>query len=89
MKFEYDPKKSIANKAKHGLSLDEAKLLWLSPFVEIEAREMEEPRFMVIGKIGERFYSCIYTMRNNVIRLISARCSRKSEEKIYHDHVKT
>lgn len=89
MKFEYDSKKSIANKVKHGLSLDEAKALWLSPFVEIQARTLEEPRFMLVGKINGRFYSCIYTMRDTVIRLISARCSRKSEEKIYYDHIKT
>ena len=28
MKFEYDPAKSAANKAKHGLDFEEAKALW-------------------------------------------------------------
>lgn len=90
MKFEYDQKKSKINKNKHGLELEEAKALWLSPFVEIEANTVDEPRFMVIGTIKEKFYSCIYTVRGgDVIRLISARRSRKSEEKIYNEHIKT
>jgi uncharacterized DUF497 family protein len=28
MIFEYDPKKSEANKAKHGIDFEEAKALW-------------------------------------------------------------
>lgn len=87
MKFEYDPKKSIVNRSKHGISLEEAKELWLVPSIEVKARTMDEPRFMIIGKIRGKFYSCIYTMRNNVIRLISARRSRASEESIYHEHI--
>lgn len=89
MQFEYDSQKSITNKVKHGLSLDEAKALWLSPLVEIEARTITELRAMAIGTIEGKFYSCIYTMRGRIIRIISARRSRKSEEKIYHEHIKT
>jgi uncharacterized DUF497 family protein len=88
MKFEHDIKKSLINKTKHGLSLEEARALWLSPFVEIEAKTVGEQRFMVIGKIGEKHYSCIYTTRGSVIRLISARRSRRSEEQIYNEHIK-
>ena len=89
MKFEYDHQKSVLNKSKHGITLEEAKELWLVPAVEIEARTADEPRFMIIGKVNERFYSCIYTIRGSAIRLISARRSRKSEEKIYHEYLKT
>jgi len=89
MKFEYDHEKSLANHAKHGISLEEAKLLWSVPVVEIEARTVDESRFMVIGKIKGKFYSCVFTKRADVIRLISARRSRKSEEKVYYDCVKT
>ena len=28
MKFEYDIKKSLSNKQKHGIDFEEAKLLW-------------------------------------------------------------
>lgn len=87
MKFEYDPKKSIINKSKHGISFEEIKKLWLSPYVEIKAKILDEPRFIIIGKINEKFYSCIYTMRTGVIRIISARRSRKTEEEIYYETI--
>jgi len=28
MNFEYDPRKSTANKAKHGIDFEESKLVW-------------------------------------------------------------
>ena len=87
MKIEYDAKKSTINLDKHGLSLEEAKELWSVTAVEVEARTVDEPRFMIIGKIKGKFYSCIYTNRGDAIRLISARRSRKSEEKVYHEHI--
>ena len=89
MKFAYDKNKSITNKAKHGISLEEAKELWLVPTVEVDARTMGEPRFMIISKINGKFYSCIYTLRDEAIRLISARRSRKDEEEIYHEIIET
>lgn len=87
MEFEYDPKKSLSNKAKHGISFEEAKVLWSVPAIEIQALTTDELRFMLIGQIQGKCYSCIYTIRNRVIRLISVRRSRNSEEKIYNDHV--
>ena len=67
MKFEYDPKKSVSNKSKHGTSLEEAKKLWSKPYLEIEARTLDEPRYMLIGKIDGKFYSCIYIILENVV----------------------
>lgn len=55
MKFEYDQKKSKANQSKHGISLEEAKGLWFVPSVELEAKTVDEPRFMIIGKFEENF----------------------------------
>jgi hypothetical protein len=89
MKFEYDLNKSDSNQKKHGISLEKAKALWFGPYVEIAARTLDEPRFMIIGKLNTVFYSCIYTTRGeDVIRLISARRSRKSEEAIYYEYIK-
>ena len=88
MKFEYDSKKSQLNRQKHGISLEEAKELWLLIGIEIQARTEDEPRLLRIGKFKEKFYSCIYTSRKDVIRLISARRSRREEEKIYEEKIK-
>ena len=54
MKFEFDPKKSDANKAKHGLNFIEAQELWNDiDYLEIPAKTTDEPILLVIGKIGE------------------------------------
>jgi uncharacterized DUF497 family protein len=89
MKFEFDPKKATVNKTKHGLTLEEATKLWDVLSVEIKAKTVDEERFMIIGKLKGRCYSCIYTMKGHSIRLISARRSRESEENIYNAHIKT
>ncbi len=88
MEFEYDSKKSELNREKHGITLQQARELWAFPGVEISARTADEPRILRIGKLGERFYSCIYTVRSGKIRLISARRSRPEEEAIYEERVK-
>jgi uncharacterized DUF497 family protein len=88
MNFEHGPGKSASNKTKHGISLQEAEKLWSVTGVEFEAKNIDEPRFMLIGMLNSKLYSCIYTYRDNAIRLISARRSRKTEEKLYYDHIK-
>lgn len=87
MNFEFDPEKSKVNQEKHGISLADAQYLWDVPAIELPAKTVDEPRYMIIGKLGEKCYSCIYTLRGDKIRLISARRSRKVEEQLYHDHI--
>lgn len=89
MKFEWNPHKSELNYNKHGVSLEQAKWLWVVPHVEIKARTQDEPRYMIIGRLKGKLYSCVYTTRNGAIRLISARRSRKSEENIYYEYIQT
>jgi uncharacterized protein len=82
--FEYDSAKSQLNKAKHGLDFEEAQVLWSDPQrVEIKASSTTEPRFMVIGQVGGKYWSAIITYRENNIRLISVRRSRDDEVKVY------
>ena len=85
MEFDFDPEKSMANLKKHGLSLAQARRLWEVPAGVVKARTVGEERFMIIGRLGEKLYSCIYTMRGQAIRLISARRSHRKEERIYHE----
>ena len=55
MQFEFDPEKSSLNKVKHGIDFIEAQALWVdSNVVEIPAKTVGEPRFIVIGKISGR-----------------------------------
>lgn len=84
MKFEYDPDKSAANLAKHGIDFETAQGLWLDPdLLEIKAKTIDEPRSMVIGKIEGKHWSAIVTYRDANTRLISVRRSRDKEIEIY------
>lgn len=84
MEFEYDPVKSKANQRKHGIDFTEAQALWLDVSrVEVPARTEDEPRWLVIGRIEDTYYSAVMTYRDDRVRLISARRSRKEEVAIY------
>jgi len=84
MEFEFDPIKSDANREKHGIDFVQAQLLWLdSMLLEVPATTTDEPRFVVIGKIGARHWTAVVTYREDRIRIISVRRSRKEEVEIY------
>lgn len=87
MEFEFDPKKSNGNKSKHGIDFYEAQTLWDDPdLIEIPLRTSDEPRFLVIGKVSEKYWSGIITYRSNKTRIISVRRSRKEEVDIYEGY---
>lgn len=84
MEFDYDPEKSAANEAKHGIDFLDAQALWDDPHrIEVPARTDDEPRWIVIGRIGEIHYSAGITYRSGRTRLISVRRARKEEVAIY------
>ena len=84
MGFEYDADKSSENKRKHGIDFDEAQALWADfALLEIPARTSDEPRWMLIGKIGQKHWSAVVTRRSDNVRLISVRRSRAEEVAIY------
>ena len=84
MKYEYDSNKSLSNKQKHGIDFEDAKLLWNDDkMVEILTSYEDEERFINIGKINSKFYTVVSTIREDKIRIISARRARKREIEIY------
>jgi uncharacterized DUF497 family protein len=83
VEFEFDPRKSDTNKAKHGIDFVEAQGLWKSRHVLLAARDALEKRYMVIGMIGTGYWSAIITYRGAIIRIISARKSTPGEIDTY------
>ncbi|MBS1848979.1 MAG: BrnT family toxin [Actinobacteria bacterium] len=82
--FEFDDEKSRTNARKHGIDFIEAQILWTDPErAEVPARTVDEPRWMVIGRIAGITWSAVITYRGDTIRLISVRRSRKEEITIY------
>jgi uncharacterized DUF497 family protein len=75
---------SRADKLKHGMDFTEAQALWDDPdLLEISTRTADEPRFLVIGKIGGKHWSPIITYRQESLRIISVRRSRQEELELY------
>lgn len=84
MEFEFDKRKSQLNRKKHGIDFIEAQALWDdSDRIEIPAKTIDEERFVLIGKISDKYWSTIITYRNEKVRIISVRRSRKEEIEIY------
>ena len=82
--FEFDDRKSRANKEKHGIDFVDGQVLWEDEMrLEIPARTADEPRFLVIGKIEGRHWSAVVTYRGENARIISIRRSRPEEAALY------
>ena len=82
--FEFDDSKSESNLQKHGIDFIKAQALWNdSNLLEISAKTLDEPRFLVIGTIERKHWSAVITYRNGKIRLISVRRSRSEEVTLY------
>ena len=82
MRFEFDPAKNAVNRSKHGISFEEAQLLWADER-RVEFRtarpEVTEDRWVVVGALGGRVWAAVFTYRGDTIRIISVRRARASE----------
>ena len=84
MAFEFDDRKSAANKVKHGIDFVQAQALWADEaLAEVPAHSDTEARSLVVGLIGDKHWSAFVTYRGEAIRLISVRRSRPEEVAIY------
>ncbi|MBN2498559.1 MAG: BrnT family toxin [Deltaproteobacteria bacterium] len=87
MRFEWDDSKNEANRKKHGVSFEEAQ----SVFFDDRAIEFfdpdhsaEEDRFLMLGQSARlRMIVVSYCLRENGIRIISARKATKKERRSY------
>jgi hypothetical protein len=81
--FEFDPRKSESNKAKHGIDFVEAQELWKSEIALLSAKDTSEKRYIATGIIGQRHWSAIITYRGGTIRIISMRSATEREIETY------
>jgi uncharacterized DUF497 family protein len=81
MEFEWDEKKSRANKSKHGIDFNAAIELWKDQDrVEIQTNFPTENRNALIGKIGDKLWTAIFTRRADAIRIIMGTVRRAREK---------
>ena len=89
VRFEWDPRKSRANRTKHGVSFEEARTAFLDENARIipdEEHSMEEDRFVLLGlSIALKLLVVCHCYRESdqVIRIISARRATASERREY------
>jgi uncharacterized DUF497 family protein len=88
MRFDWDPAKDAANRRKHGLSFDEASVVFRNPqgwFEQIdEAHGDDEDRFIAIGLVVRGVAAVVFVERDeDVIRLVSARFATPREIRLY------
>ena len=86
--FEWDERKNNINKRKHGISFEIAKYVF-ADINRIELYDLEhsinEDRYITIGII-DNVYVVVYTIRNTVYRIISARKATKEETEFYEEN---
>ena len=54
-------------------------------YIIFMARTTDEPRYLVIGRIGSRHWSAVITYRDERVRLISVRRARSEEVALYEN----
>ncbi len=87
--FDWDPKKSSRNLAKHGVSLDEAETVGLDPLaltLPDQEHEVDDARTRLVGhSTGGRLLIVITSEGGLKPRIISARRATKRERHAYED----
>lgn len=87
--FQWDPKKSRSNLAKHGVSFEEAQTAFLDEealLIEDPDHSEDEDRFLLLGlssALREVIVSHCYRQNDGVIRIISARKAVPRERRQY------
>jgi uncharacterized DUF497 family protein len=86
MRFEFDPSKDAANRAKHGAPLmfgakvfDDAFHVMLPSIRPIDG----EDRYKAVGRVGSELWTAVYVERGPIVRLISVRRSNSGEQGNY------
>jgi len=93
LEFEWDPAKAEKNLRKHGIDFVRAEDVFFDPKCVRQDSTSEhdtELRSKAVGRIEDgRLVAVIYTMREERIRIISARRARDNERRKYDTSSKT
>ena len=68
MTFEFDHRKSSANRSRHGIDFVDAQDIWRDrrdpDRMQVAARSTDEPRWQVVGAVGAKHSSsCVWRTR--------------------------
>jgi uncharacterized protein len=85
MKYEWDESKSTSNLRKHGLSFEDADLIFSGTCITFEDDRYDygEPRFITLGTLEGRVVVVAHTPRHEATRIISMRKANEREQENY------
>ncbi|NIR51851.1 BrnT family toxin [candidate division KSB1 bacterium] len=85
MKFEWDEAKRLSNLENHGLDFEDAHFVFNEKayVVEDTRKDYGETRYILIGPLFRRLVVIVFTVRQDVIRIISMRKANQREQKQY------
>jgi uncharacterized DUF497 family protein len=89
MEFEWDENKNAENFKKHGVSFEEAEKAFEDEnAVELfdELNSDTEIRFQIIALSSKRLLFVAFTVRKEIVRIISARIADAKQVKIYNEY---
>ncbi len=89
MKFEWDEQKNRINIEKHGIDFRDAQDVFQSKRLSIEdtRKNYREKRIITVGLIGKSACVVVHTIRNDAIRIISARKANERERRRYNEKI--
>ena len=90
MNFEWDDAKAATNVAKHGISFEDARLVFFDPerITLADTRfDYGEERFITFGRLWGRLCVVVFVqpVDDHIIRIISARKANQRERSRYGD----
>ena len=83
--FEWNDEKCELNFEKHHIDFDDAITIFGGPIIRKRSDRDGETRHLAVGLLEGIEIAVIYTERNGVCRVISARRARKNEREAYHE----
>lgn len=87
MEFEWDTIKNQRNIEKHGIDFIDAVRIFEHPTLTIvdNRRDYGEKRIAATGTVEDVILYVVYTIRDSVLRIISARRANRRERKKYFE----
>ena len=87
--YEFDPAKDKANRAKHGVSLALAEVLFADAHLLFDDDRFDygEVRQMAFGHIRGRAFVCVFVDRGSTRRIISLRKANSREVKRHGEEI--
>jgi hypothetical protein len=85
VEHDFDPSKDRANRAKHGVSLALAEVLFAGPHLTLDDDRFDygEIRRIAFGHIRGRLFVCVFVDRGSIRRIISLRKANSREVRRY------